>query len=119
MLSLTTLRSSVCSLAISSTIGAIARHGGHHGAQKSTSTGLSDSSTSAWKFWSLTSEIPDICLFLILRKGILHKVERPVQGVATAFAPDEKLSPSSVAYGVRWRTRPTARFRRRSTSSAI
>src|SRR5215211_4543246 len=31
------------------------RHGPHHGAQKSTRTGLSASSTSAWKLLSVTS----------------------------------------------------------------
>ena len=54
MLSLTTRRSSR-SAAISSSTGATTRHGAHHGAQKSTSTGVSDSRTSAWKLLSLTS----------------------------------------------------------------
>src|SRR5688500_1490700 len=52
-LSLTTRRS--CrSPAISSSTGATTRHGPHQGAQKSTRTGCSDSSTSAWKFASVT-----------------------------------------------------------------
>src|SRR6478609_8202114 len=38
----------------SSRIGSIALQGGHHSAQKSTSTGLLELSTSASKFWSLT-----------------------------------------------------------------
>ena len=55
--SLTTFRSSARSCAISSTTGATIRHGPHHGARKkSTSTGLSDSMTSAWKLLSVTSE---------------------------------------------------------------
>ncbi len=56
MLSLTTFSSSARSCAISSTTGATMRHGPHHGAQKSTSTGTSDSMTSAWKLLSVTSE---------------------------------------------------------------
>src|SRR3954463_11529994 len=54
VLSLTIFRSSR-SDAISSRIGATTRHGPHHGAQKSTSTGWSLSRTSAWKFVSVTS----------------------------------------------------------------
>src|SRR5450755_437691 len=69
MLSLTTLRVSPRSVAISSTTGDTRRHGPHHGAQKSTSTGTSDSMTSAWKLSSDTSETgPDIffsCLVLL------------------------------------------------------
>ena len=54
VLSFTTL-SSGRSPAISSRIGATMRHGPHHGAQKSTSTGWSASMTSAWKLVSVTS----------------------------------------------------------------
>src|SRR5829696_3132506 len=54
MLSLTIRRSSR-SAAIPWRTGATTRHGPHQGAQKSTSTGASDSMTSAWKFASLTS----------------------------------------------------------------
>src|SRR5580658_11066793 len=46
------------SWASSSTIGAIARHGPHQAAQKSTSTGLSDFSTSESKLASVTSTMP-------------------------------------------------------------
>src|SRR5580692_10941105 len=46
------------SVASSSTMGAIARQGPHHVAQKSTSTGVSDFSTSWSKFESVTSIIP-------------------------------------------------------------
>src|SRR3712207_5900551 len=49
-----TIRRSCRSPAISSSTGATTRHGPHHGAQKSTRTGCSDSSTSAWKFASVT-----------------------------------------------------------------
>src|SRR3954451_14105910 len=52
-LSFTTRRSSRSSL-ISSSTGATMRHGPHQGAQKSTSTGVSDSRTSAWKLSSVT-----------------------------------------------------------------
>src|SRR3954469_5023193 len=54
-LSLTIFRSER-SAAISSRTGATTRHGPHHGAQKSTSTGPSASRTSAWKLLSVTSE---------------------------------------------------------------
>src|SRR3954454_765110 len=53
-LSLTIRRSSRWE-AISSRTGATTRHGPHHGAQKSTSTGVTDSMTSAWKLVSVTS----------------------------------------------------------------
>src|SRR5688572_27451384 len=43
------------SAASSEMIGAICRHGAHHSAQKSMMAGLSDLSTSASKFWSVTS----------------------------------------------------------------
>src|SRR5580698_6600974 len=46
------------SLASSSTIGARARQGPHHVAQKSTKTGVSDLSTSWSKFESVTSMMP-------------------------------------------------------------
>src|SRR5690242_6191504 len=44
--------------ASSSTMGAMARHGPHQAAQKSTNTGVSDFSTSLSKFASVTSIIP-------------------------------------------------------------
>src|SRR4051812_49908312 len=49
-----TIRRSCRSLAISSRTGPTTRQGPHHGAQKSTRTGVSDSSTSAWKLVSVT-----------------------------------------------------------------
>src|SRR3954466_14719710 len=52
-----TMRRSSRSAAISCRTGATTRHGAHHGAQKSTSTGVSDSMTSAWKLVSVTSRI--------------------------------------------------------------
>src|SRR6478752_10828102 len=54
VLSLTIL-TSLRSAAISSRTGPTTRHGPHQGAQKSTSTGVSDSRTSAWKLVSVTS----------------------------------------------------------------
>ena len=70
VLSFTTF-SSGRSPAISSTIGATMRHGPHHGAQKSTRTGWSDSMTSAWKFVSVTSLTPAMSLLVagLLQKG--------------------------------------------------
>src|SRR6202035_2604482 len=49
------MRRSGRSEAISSSTGPTTRQGPHHGAQKSTSTGPSDSMTSAWKLLSVTS----------------------------------------------------------------
>src|SRR6478752_2105657 len=54
MLSLVTVTLSPSSLAISSSAGAIIRHGPHHSAQKSTRTGPSAPSTSVAKLWSVT-----------------------------------------------------------------
>src|SRR5438067_2822701 len=54
MLSLATVTLSPSSPAISSSAGAIIRHGPHHSAQKSTSTGPSAPNTSVAKFWSVT-----------------------------------------------------------------
>src|SRR5262245_8515101 len=60
-LSLTTRRSSRSDWS-SSRCGAMIRHGPHQGAQKSTSTGRSASSTSAWKLLSVTSSrLPATC----------------------------------------------------------
>ncbi len=53
-LSFTTRRSSR-SESICSSTGLTMRHGPHHGAQKSTSVGVSDSTTSAWKLLSVIS----------------------------------------------------------------
>src|SRR3712207_4496486 len=49
-----TISTSSRSEAISSRTGPTTRHGPHHGAQKSTSTGLSASRTFAWKSLSVT-----------------------------------------------------------------
>ena len=70
-----TIRRSSRSAAISSRIGAMTRQGPHHGAQKSTSTGLSDSRTSAWKVVSVTSVmLPAIRFRAPLRASSLQKV---------------------------------------------
>ena len=71
VLSFTTFSVSERSPAISSTIGATMRHGPHHGAQKSTSTGRSDSMTSAWKLMSVTSVTSAMSLLVagLLQKG--------------------------------------------------
>src|SRR5438552_561703 len=54
MLSLAIVILSPSSPAISSSAGAIIRHGPHHSAQKSTRTGLSEPRTSLAKLWSVT-----------------------------------------------------------------
>src|SRR5689334_20121534 len=54
MFSLAIVTFSPSSPAISSRAGAIIRHGPHHSAQKSTSTGPSDPRTSEAKLWSVT-----------------------------------------------------------------
>src|SRR5438270_3308125 len=54
MLSLATVTLSPSSPAISSSAGPIIRHGPHHSAQKSTSTGRSAPRTSEAKLWSVT-----------------------------------------------------------------
>src|SRR5688500_2975801 len=54
MLSLAMVTLSPSSVAISSSAGAIIRHGPHHSAQKSTSTGRGAPSTSVAKLWSVT-----------------------------------------------------------------
>src|SRR4029079_1381887 len=54
MLSLATVTLSPRSLAMSSSAGAIIRHGPHHSAQKSTRTGPSAPNTSLAKLWSVT-----------------------------------------------------------------
>src|SRR5690349_20629056 len=58
MLSLATVTLSPSSLEISSSAGAIIRHGPHHSAQKSTRTGPSAPSTSEAKLWSVTVLVP-------------------------------------------------------------
>src|SRR4051794_23499777 len=54
MFSLATVTLSPSSLEISSSAGAIMRHGPHHSAQKSTRTAPSAPSTSVSKLWSVT-----------------------------------------------------------------
>src|SRR6202035_2349900 len=51
------------SWASSSTIGAMARHGPHHAAQKSINTGLSDFNTSESKLASVTSTMPLLAIY--------------------------------------------------------
>src|SRR5690349_20213805 len=58
ILSLATVTFSPRSLEISSSAGAIIRHGPHHSAQKSTRTGPSAPSTSVAKLWSVTVLVP-------------------------------------------------------------
>src|SRR5690242_4770121 len=66
-LSFTILTLSPMTPAISSSAGAIMRHGPHHSAQKSTTTGLADLSTSASKVASDT--LPTVMEYLVSRIG--------------------------------------------------
>src|SRR5438270_3065767 len=66
MLSLATVSFSPSSFEISSSAGAIIRHGPHHSAQKSTRTGPSDPRTSEEKLWSVTVLV---AMAAILRAG--------------------------------------------------
>src|SRR6202795_1034669 len=59
---LTTLTLPLYSPASSSTIGAIARQGPHHAAQKSINTGLSDFNTLESKLASVTSAMPLVAI---------------------------------------------------------
>ncbi len=71
------MRTSSRPSAISSSSGAIARHGAHHGAQKSTRIGVSLSMTSAWKLSSVTSVIvPAIDELLFTSPGVAAHGDR-------------------------------------------
>src|SRR4029078_12840224 len=61
MCSLASFRASPFSDAISSTTGETMWHGTHHSAQKSTSTGVSESRTFAWNSASFTLPMLSIC----------------------------------------------------------
>src|SRR6202790_4941659 len=63
-------------------MGAIARQGPHHVAQKSTSTGLSDFKTSWSKFASVTSTIPLPAIFFLLVVNVALSADAPSSGVA-------------------------------------
>src|SRR5580704_5015428 len=58
-------------------MGAIARQGPHHVAQKSTSTGLSDFNTSASKFASVTSTIPLPAIVISPRCNVALSADSP------------------------------------------
>src|ERR1700739_1017388 len=88
MLSLTTFSSPARSLAISSTTGATIRHGPHHGAQKSTSTGFSDSSTSAWKLLSVTSAT----LAMLAPYGLVRVTSKSIAGEGPRAGTDIRTS---------------------------
>src|SRR5215210_4223829 len=76
MLSLATLSFSPRSSPISSTTGETMWHGTHHSAQKSTRTGVSDSSTLAWNSVSFTSPMLDILVSSRSRWGACAGVLR-------------------------------------------
>src|SRR5271168_785568 len=59
-------------------MGAIARQGPHHVAQKSSSTGLSDFKTSWSKFASVTSTIPLPAIFVSPRCNVALSADAPV-----------------------------------------
>src|SRR5215471_5541735 len=73
---------SLYSAASSSTIGAIARQGPHHVAQKSTRTGLSDFNTSWSKFASVTSTIPLPAIVSFSSLNVALSADAPSDGVA-------------------------------------
>src|SRR5215475_13317038 len=73
---------SLYSAANSSTMGAMARQGPHHVAQKSTRTGLSDFKTSWSKFASVTSTIPLPAMFPSPRSNVAHSADATSEGVA-------------------------------------
>src|ERR1700727_1329604 len=72
----TLILSLYCS-ASSATMGAMGRHGPHHVAQKSTSTGLSDFKTSWSKFASVTSAIPLPAMFFSPRCNVALTAAAP------------------------------------------
>src|SRR5580658_2360358 len=65
-------------------MGAMARQGPHHVAQKSTSTGLSDFKTSWSKFASVTSTIPLPAMFVSPRRDVASAAHAPSSVVAGA-----------------------------------
>src|ERR1700691_1327273 len=65
-------------------MGAMARQGPHHVAQKSTSTGLSDFKTSWSKFASVTSTIPLPAMFVSPRCNVASSADAPSSVVAGA-----------------------------------
>src|SRR3954452_3037385 len=96
-LSLTT-RSSGRSSAISSSTGATTRQGPHQGAQKSTSTGCSDSMTSAWKLVSVTSlRVPAMSLSLEGVRASLYKVKYGLRAGLGRYLPEPRAYPSAAS----------------------
>src|SRR5581483_5688679 len=79
MFSLVTLKRSPWVAAISSSAGAIIRQGPHQGAQKSTSTGLSDCSTSVLKV--VGSMLVGWFISLLGLSGALQRPRAVVKGV--------------------------------------
>src|SRR5690606_31380687 len=75
-LSLTILTLPLISPEISSSIGAIARHGPHHSAQKSTRTGSFEPRTSVAKLASVTCPVIDHYLFNARRRPQESRVEQ-------------------------------------------
>src|SRR3954447_16555106 len=96
-LSLTIFRSGR-SAAISSSTGATTRHGPHQGAQKSTSTGCSDSMTSAWKLVSVTSlRVPAMSLSLEGVRASLYKVKYGLRAGLGRYLPEPRAYPSAAS----------------------
>src|SRR5262245_29672558 len=89
MLSLTILTLPSSSLAISSSAGAICRHGPHHSAQKSTTTGVDDFKTSASKESSETVAVA-IYLLLLGRRHSTPKVAGLTVSSETRCAPRQR-----------------------------
>src|SRR5579859_1524485 len=92
------------SVASSSTMGAIARQGPHHVAQKSTRTGLSDFKTSWSKFASVTSTIPLPAICFLLVVNVALSADAPARCVA---GPGDLLvlpvrEPNHLSYHCNW-----------------
>src|SRR5437016_11237264 len=103
MLTFATLKSR----ARASMVGCIARHGGHHGAQKSTSTGSADSSTSRFQLKSC-SNMAHLAIYIlhrgndsystrVLRPPLFHQpggVARLAEAAHAGNAPNRGSKPS-------------------------
>src|ERR1700693_51367 len=96
-------------------MGAIARHGPHHAAQKSTSTGLSDFNTSESKLASVTSTValltihpPDLSLSDQPR-GVDHLVSIKRNSYRSTVAPFIGCSARTKVAGAAGKPRPGSR----------
>src|SRR6266699_2337232 len=100
------------SVASSSTIGAMARHGPHQAAQKSKSTGVSDFRTSWSKFESVTSTIPFPAIVPPTLE-ILEHAATIVTPVLDAFPPPKSQEQRAGGKPVVENWRPEAQLKKR------